>query len=127
MEKAGPWNPDWKIVGNSNRQIDKIEPDRRREPRIQCAGATSWHLAGIGWGKYARTDHSDDLAGRLKRLDLPDARGGLYSLEGFYRTGRPPPARAWMTQRFADQAGNPKIYAAARSPRASAVGRTWAR
>ena len=78
-------------------------------------GARSWRLAdlgskhalllaGVGWGNMPEPIVREDLAaGRLKRLDLPDATGGLYSLEAIYRTDRPP------------------------GPAASAAGRTWAR
>jgi DNA-binding transcriptional LysR family regulator len=49
----------------------------------------------------------DDLAaGRLVRLELPEARRGAYSFLAMYRTDTPPgPAAAWLIQRFADQAG----------------------
>jgi DNA-binding transcriptional LysR family regulator len=48
----------------------------------------------------------DDLiAGRLVRLDLPEARSGRYAFQAMYRTDTPPgPAAAWLIQRFADQA-----------------------
>jgi len=82
-------------------------------------GARSWRLAdlgakhalllaGVGWGNMPEPIVRDDLvAGRLKRLNLPDGPGGFYSLEAIYRTDRPPgPAAAWMIQRFSDQANN---------------------
>jgi DNA-binding transcriptional LysR family regulator len=81
-------------------------------------GARSWRLAdldakhallaGAGWGNMPEPIVRDDLvAGRLKRLNLPDGPGGFYSLEAIYRTDRPPgPAAAWMIQRFSDQANN---------------------
>ena len=78
-------------------------------------GARSWRLAdldakhallaGAGWGNMPEPIVRYDLvAGRLKRLNLPDGPGGFYSLEAIYRTDRPPgPAAAWMIQRFSDQ------------------------
>jgi DNA-binding transcriptional LysR family regulator len=39
------------------------------------------------------------------RLELAEARSGLYSFQAMYRTDRPPgPATAWLIQRFVDQA-----------------------
>jgi DNA-binding transcriptional LysR family regulator len=62
-------------------------------------------LAGSGWGFMPEPAVQDDLAaGRLVRLDLPDARGGFYVLSAIYRTDSPPrPAAAWMIRRFAEQ------------------------
>jgi DNA-binding transcriptional LysR family regulator len=64
-------------------------------------------LAGVGWGNMPEPNVRDDLAaGRLVRLDLPEARSGAYSFQAMYRTDTPPgPAVAWLIQRFADQAG----------------------
>ena len=43
--------------------------------------------------------------GRLVHLDLPDSRGGVYSLEAIYRTDTPPgPAASWLIERFKQQA-----------------------
>ena len=64
-------------------------------------------LAGVGWGHMPEPNVREDLAaGRLVRLELPEARGGTYSFLAMYRTDTPPgPAAAWLIQRFADQAG----------------------
>ena len=82
-------------------------------------GAKSWRLAdlgakhalllaGVGWGNMPEPMVRDDLiAGRLKRLDLPDSPSGFYRLEAIYRTDRPPgPAASWLIQRFSEQARN---------------------
>jgi DNA-binding transcriptional LysR family regulator len=63
-------------------------------------------LAGSGWGFMPEPAvHQDLIAGRLVRLNLPDARGGFYALQAIYRTDSPPrPATSWMIQRFAEQA-----------------------
>ncbi len=62
-------------------------------------------LAGIGWGYMPEPNVRADLAaGRLVRLELPEARSGRYSFQAMHRTDRPPgPAAAWLIQRFADQ------------------------
>jgi DNA-binding transcriptional LysR family regulator len=62
-------------------------------------------LAGVGWGNMPEPNVRDDLAaGRLVRLDLPEARSGTYAFQAMYRTDTPPgPAAAWLIQRFADQ------------------------
>jgi hypothetical protein len=56
----------------------------------------------------------DIKEGRLVRLDLPDAKSGIYSLEAIYRADTPPgPAATWLIQRFKAQAeirkGNAKV------------------
>jgi DNA-binding transcriptional LysR family regulator len=63
-------------------------------------------LAGVGWGNMPEPNVRADLAaGRLVRLELPEARGGIFSFQAMYRTDRPPgPAAAWLIRRFADQA-----------------------
>lgn len=63
-------------------------------------------LAGSGWGFMPEPAVEGDLAaGRLVKLDLPDARGGYYALRAIYRTDSPPrPAAAWIIRRFAEQA-----------------------
>jgi DNA-binding transcriptional LysR family regulator len=63
-------------------------------------------LAGVGWGNMPEPNVREDLAaGRLVRLDLPEARSGAYAFRAMYRTDTPPgPAAAWLIQRFADQA-----------------------
>jgi DNA-binding transcriptional LysR family regulator len=62
--------------------------------------------AGVGWGFMPEPVVHDDLAsGCLKRLDLPEARPGIYPLQAIYRTDNPPgPAAAWLVQHFARQA-----------------------
>src|ERR1700722_8483408 len=64
-------------------------------------------LAGVGWGNMPEPNIRGDLAaGRLVRLELPEARSGAYSFQAMYRTDTPPgPAAAWLIQRFADQTG----------------------
>jgi DNA-binding transcriptional LysR family regulator len=64
-------------------------------------------LAGVGWGNMPEPNVREDLAaGRLVRLELPEARSGAYSFQAMYRTDTPPgPAAAWLIQRFADQRG----------------------
>jgi DNA-binding transcriptional LysR family regulator len=64
-------------------------------------------LAGVGWGNMPEPNVRDDLAaGRLVRLELPEARSGAYSFQAMYRTDTPPgPAAAWLIRRFADQTG----------------------
>lgn len=63
-------------------------------------------LAGVGWGNMPEPNVRQDLAaGRLVRLELPEAKGGAYAFQAMYRTDTPPgPAAAWLIQRFADQA-----------------------
>jgi DNA-binding transcriptional LysR family regulator len=65
-------------------------------------------LAGVGWGNMPEPNVREDIAaGRLVRLELPEARSGAYSFQAMYRTDTPPgPAAAWLIQRFADQAVN---------------------
>ena len=62
-------------------------------------------LAGVGWGHMPAPLVAADLAaGRLVRLDLPEARSGAYPFHALYRTDSPPgPAAAWLIRRFADQ------------------------
>lgn len=64
-------------------------------------------LAGVGWGNMPEPNIRTDLAaGRLVRLELPEAKSGIYSFQAMYRTDQPPgPAAAWLIQRFVDQAG----------------------
>jgi DNA-binding transcriptional LysR family regulator len=65
-------------------------------------------LAGVGWGNMPEPSvRADIAAGRLVRLELPEARSGAYSFQAMYRTDTPPgPAAAWLIQRFADQTVN---------------------
>jgi DNA-binding transcriptional LysR family regulator len=60
---------------------------------------------GIGWGNMPVPMIQQDLdAGRLVHLDLPDTRGGVYSLEAIYRADTPPgPAGTWLIERFKSQ------------------------
>jgi DNA-binding transcriptional LysR family regulator len=62
-------------------------------------------LAGVGWGNMPEPNVREDLAiGRLIRIELPEARSGVYAFHAMYRTDSPPgPAAAWLIQRFADQ------------------------
>ena len=63
-------------------------------------------LAGVGWGNMPEPNVRGDLAaGRLVRLELPEARSGGYAFQAMYRTDTPPgPAAGWLIQRFAEQA-----------------------
>ena len=63
---------------------------------------------GIGWGNMPLPMVQQDIdSGRLVHLDLPDAKGGIYSLEVIYRTDTPPgPAAAWLIARFQSQVSN---------------------
>ena len=63
---------------------------------------------GIGWGNMPLPMVQEDLESqRLVHLDLPDAKGGVYSLEVIYRADTPPgPAAAWLIARFQSQAPN---------------------
>ena len=48
-------------------------------------------LAGIGWGNMPEPMVRGDLvAGRLRRLDLPEQSGGFYALHAIHRTDTPP-------------------------------------
>jgi DNA-binding transcriptional LysR family regulator len=60
---------------------------------------------GIGWGNMPLPMVEEDLkAGRLVRLNLPDLKGGDYTLDAIYRTDTPPgPAATWLIDRFKSQ------------------------
>jgi DNA-binding transcriptional LysR family regulator len=62
-------------------------------------------LAGSGWGLMPEPVVREDLvSARLRRLDLPEVRGGFYPLQAIYRTcSAPGPAAAWMVERFVNQ------------------------
>ncbi|MGL5164886.1 MAG: LysR family transcriptional regulator [Afipia sp.] len=63
---------------------------------------------GIGWGNMPMPMVQEDIeSGRLVHLDLPDAKGGVYSLEAIYRADTPPgPAASWLIARFQSQIPN---------------------
>jgi DNA-binding transcriptional LysR family regulator len=63
-------------------------------------------LAGVGWGNMPEPNVEADLAaGRLIRLELPEARSGTHAFHAMYRTDQPPgPAGPWLVQRFMDHA-----------------------
>lgn len=66
---------------------------------------------GIGWGNMPAPMVQDDISsGRLIHLDLPDAKGGVYSLEAIYRADTPPgPAASWLINRFQSQITNATV------------------
>jgi DNA-binding transcriptional LysR family regulator len=68
---------------------------------------------GIGWGNMPTPMVQEDInSGRLVHLDLPDIKGGIYSLEAIYRADTPPgPAAAWLIARFQSQVSNATITA----------------
>jgi DNA-binding transcriptional LysR family regulator len=59
-------------------------------------------LAGIGWsGMPEKIVRADIEAGRLVRLNLPDWRGGEYTLHAIHKTDTPPgPAGRWLIERL---------------------------
>lgn len=63
-------------------------------------------IAGIGWGYMPLPMVRDDLqAGRLVRLDMPDAPEGDYALQVIHRSDTPPgPAASWLIARLRAQA-----------------------
>jgi DNA-binding transcriptional LysR family regulator len=85
-------------------------------PDVGIFSDTSWRLAdlgakhalllaGVGWGNMPEPNVAADIAaGRLVKLEIPEARSGTYGLHAMYRTDQPPgPASAWLVQRFSDQ------------------------
>ena len=85
-------------------------------PNVGIFSAETWRLAdlgakhdlllaGVGWGNMPEPNVRADLAaGRLVRLELPEAKSGRYSFRAMYRTDQPPgPAAAWLIERFVDQ------------------------
>lgn len=68
---------------------------------------------GIGWGNMPVPMVQSDLdSGRLVHLDLPDTKGGVYSLEAIYRADTPPgPAGSWIIARFQSQIPSAAISA----------------
>jgi DNA-binding transcriptional LysR family regulator len=59
-------------------------------------------LAGLGWGGMPEPIVRADIeSGRLVRLNLPDWRGGEYTLQAIYKTDTPPgPAGRWLIERL---------------------------
>jgi DNA-binding transcriptional LysR family regulator len=59
-------------------------------------------LAGLGWGGMPEPNVRADIAtGRLVRLNLPDWRGGEYTLQAIHKTDTPPgPAGRWLIERL---------------------------
>jgi DNA-binding transcriptional LysR family regulator len=59
-------------------------------------------LAGIGWsGMPEPIVRADIEAGRLVRLNLPDWRGGQYTMHAIHKTDTPPgPAGRWLIERL---------------------------
>ena len=60
-------------------------------------------LAGIGWGGMPEPIVRADIeSGRLVRLNLPDWRGGEYTMQAIHKTDTPPgPAGRWLIERLA--------------------------
>jgi len=60
-------------------------------------------LAGLGWGGMPEPIVCADIeTGRLVRLDLPDWRGGEYTMQAIHKTDTPPgPAGRWLIERLA--------------------------
>lgn len=59
-------------------------------------------LAGIGWGGMPEpTVRADIEIGKLARLNLPDWRGGEYTMQAIHKTDTPPgPAGRWLIERL---------------------------
>jgi DNA-binding transcriptional LysR family regulator len=59
-------------------------------------------IAGLGWGGMPEPIVRADIeSGRLVRLDLPDWRGGKYSMHAIHKTDTPPgPAGRWLIERL---------------------------
>ena len=59
-------------------------------------------LAGIGWGGMPEPIVRADIkTGRLVRLNLPDWRGGEYTMQAIHKTDTPPgPAGRWLIERL---------------------------
>jgi DNA-binding transcriptional LysR family regulator len=59
-------------------------------------------LAGLGWGGMPEPIVRADLeTGRLVRLNLPDWRGGEYSMQAVHKIDTPPgPAGRWLIERL---------------------------
>ncbi len=120
---AGPMhplalNPD-NAPGDARGHVQLVLSDRSSLTEGQdfgVVGIRSWRiadlsakhsllLAGLGWGNMPEPLVRDDIAaGRLKRLDIPEWRNGLYVFQAIHRTDTPPgPAAAWLIKRFAEQ------------------------
>ena len=59
-------------------------------------------LAGIGWGGMPEPIVRADIErGRLVRLNLPDWRGGEYTMQAIHKIDTPPgPAGRWLIERL---------------------------
>ena len=59
-------------------------------------------LAGLGWGGMPEPIVRADIeSGRLVRLNLPDWRGGEYTMQAVHKTDTPPgPAGRWLIERL---------------------------
>ena len=59
-------------------------------------------LAGLGWGGMPEPIVRADIeTGRLVRLNLPDWRGGEYTMQAIHKTDTPPgPAGRWLIERL---------------------------
>jgi len=89
-------------------------------------GTRTWRLAdlgskhtllreGIGWGNMPVPMVREDIAaGRLVQLDMPDCRGGTYSLDAIYRTDMPPGAAgSWLISKLQSQVSGEATLSAA--------------
>lgn len=106
--------------GDGRKYVQLVLTDRSSRTEGQdmgVLGTHSWRLAdlaskhmllreGIGWGNMPLPMVREDLeAGRLVRLEMPDATGGAYEFRAVYRTDSPPGlAGSWLIERFAAQA-----------------------
>lgn len=107
-------------AGRDHIQLVLTDRSRLSEGREFAVVSTrTWRLAdlgskhmllkeGIGWGNMPLPMVREDIAsGRLAVLNMPDARGGIYTLEAIYRTDTPPgPAASWLIERFKGQSSD---------------------
>jgi DNA-binding transcriptional LysR family regulator len=105
-------------AGRGHTQLVLTDRSRMTQGRdFAVTSAHTWRLAdlgakhlllkeGFGWGNMPEPMVREDLvAGRLRRLDMPDLREAHYALHAIYRADTPPgPATAFLIERFRSQA-----------------------